>query len=55
MPGELYDESSDSVLIESNGITQIWVATPIYSVSIVFSETSISIASVIKALTQHLC
>ena len=32
------DDASDSVLIENNTVTQKWVASPIWSDSIVFNE-----------------
>ena len=44
------DNASSAVLIENNGVALKWVATPMYSDSIVFSDSSI--VSIIAALTQ---
>ena len=46
------DDARDPVLIESNGVIRKWVATPFWSNSIVFNESSI--ASVIAVLTLAL-
>ena len=47
---QLCNDTSDSVLIEINGLTQIWVATPFWSNSIDFNENSIP--SIIAELSQ---
>ena len=49
---QLCDDASDTVLIENNGVTQKWVATPIWSDSTVFDENII--ASVIAELSLTL-
>ena len=46
------DDARDTVLIENNGVTPKWVATPFWSDSIVFSENSIT--SVMGELSQQL-
>ena len=46
------NEASDTALIENNGVTPKWVATPFWSDSIVFNENSI--ASIVTALTLRL-
>ena len=37
---QLCDDTSDNVLIEKNGVTQKWVATPIWSDSAIFEAAS---------------
>ena len=49
---QLWDDTTDTVLIEYNGVTRKWVAIPIWSNSIVFNENSI--ASIIAALSLTL-
>ena len=49
---QLCDDATDTVLIENNGVAQKWVATPIWSDSIVFYENII--ASVIAELSLTL-
>ena len=39
---QLCDDTRDTVLIENNGVTQKWVATPFWSDSIVFHENTIA-------------
>ena len=45
------DDTSDTVLNEKNGVTWKWIATPIWSGSLVFNENGI--ASVITELSQR--
>ena len=45
------DDASDTVLIENNRVTRKWVATPIWTNSIIFNENSTS--GVIAELSQH--
>ena len=45
------DDSSDTVFIENNGVARKWVATPIWSDSIVLNESSI--ARVITELSRR--
>ena len=45
------NEASDTALIENNGVTPKWVATPFWSDSIVFNENSIT--SIIAELLQR--
>ena len=45
------NSASDTVLIESNGMTQKWVATAFWSNSIAFNENIIT--SVITELSQR--
>ena len=48
---QLCDDASNTVLIETNGVTPEWGCNPFLSNSIVFNENSIT--SVIKELSQH--
>ena len=48
---QLCDGTSNTVLIENNGVAGKWIATPFLSNSIVFIENSIT--SLIAALSQH--
>ena len=49
---QLCDDARDTVLIEDNGVTQKWVATPFWSKSNVFNENSTT--SIIAELSQCL-
>ena len=48
---QLCDDTSDSDLIENNGVAQKWVATPFWSDSFVFNDNSV--ASVITELSKR--
>ena len=48
---KFYDDTSDNVLIENNEVARKWVAAPIWSDSIVFSQNRIT--SLIAELSQH--
>ena len=55
-PGQLCDDTSDSLLIENNGVAQEWGCNPFSSDYIVFNENRItSVTSVVvRALTLSL-
>ena len=43
------DDATDTALIENNGVTRKWVATPIWSHSIAFSQSNITSVIVVDA------
>ena len=45
------DDASGSILIETNGVAWKWVATPFWSNSVVFNESSVT--SFITELSQR--
>ena len=52
---QLCNDTIDAALIENNGVTQKWVATPIWSNSIVFIEnTASTIAALLQPRRRHL-
>ena len=48
---QLCDDANYTALIENNGASRNWVATPFWSNSIVFNKSGI--ASIIVELSQH--